>query len=48
MAARADEESKDSMKSRVKQMAWSDEYFERLLFYTSFASEALPLEGTSS
>jgi hypothetical protein len=47
-AARADEESKDSMKSRVKQMAWSDEYFERLLFYTSVASEALPSEGTSS
>jgi hypothetical protein len=33
----ADEQSKESMKSRVKQMAWSDEYFERLLFHPSFA-----------
>jgi predicted transposase YbfD/YdcC len=46
--ARADEESKDSIKSRVKQMAWSDEYFERLLFHTSFASEALLSEASSS
>jgi predicted transposase YbfD/YdcC len=37
--ARADTESKDSIKSRVKQMAWSDEYFEGLLFHSSFASE---------
>jgi hypothetical protein len=37
--ARADRESKDSVKSRVKQMALSDEYFERLLFHSSFASE---------
>jgi predicted transposase YbfD/YdcC len=37
--ARADRESKDSMKSRVKQMAWSDDYLERLLFHSSFASE---------
>jgi predicted transposase YbfD/YdcC len=37
--ARADTESKDSIKSRVKQMAWSDEYFERLLFHSSFTSE---------
>jgi predicted transposase YbfD/YdcC len=39
--ARADKESKDSVKSRVKQMAWSDDYLERLLFHSSFASEAL-------
>jgi hypothetical protein len=39
--ARTDKESKDSVKSRVKQMAWSDEYFERLLFHSSFASETL-------
>jgi hypothetical protein len=36
----ADRDSKDSMKkSRVKQMAWSDDYLERLLFHSSFASE---------
>jgi predicted transposase YbfD/YdcC len=45
--ARADTESKDSVKSRVKQMAWSDEYFERLLFHSSFASET-PSETLSS
>ncbi|MDR1316012.1 MAG: ISAs1 family transposase [Spirochaetales bacterium] len=38
--ARADRESKDSVKSRVKQMAWSDDYLERLLFHSSFACEA--------
>jgi hypothetical protein len=37
--ARSDKQSTDSMKKRVKKMAWSDEYFERLLFYSSFASE---------
>jgi hypothetical protein len=37
--AKADRESKDSVKSRVKQMAWSDDYLERLLFHSSFASE---------
>ncbi|MDR2738531.1 MAG: hypothetical protein LBB68_01685, partial [Treponema sp.] len=40
--ARADTESKDSVKSRVKQMAWSDGYFERLPFHSPFASETLP------
>jgi hypothetical protein len=40
--ARADSESKDSVKSRVKQMAWSDDYFERLLFHSSFTSETPP------
>jgi hypothetical protein len=40
--ARADKGSKDSVKSRVKQMAWSDAYFERLLFHSSFASETPP------
>jgi predicted transposase YbfD/YdcC len=39
----ADRESEDSIKSRVKQMAWSDDYLERLLFHSSFVSEA-PLE----
>jgi predicted transposase YbfD/YdcC len=37
--ARSDQESKDSVKSRVKQMAWSDDYLERLLFHSSFAPE---------
>jgi hypothetical protein len=37
--ARASTESKSSMKSRVKQMVWSDDYLERLLFRSSFASE---------
>jgi predicted transposase YbfD/YdcC len=45
--ARADRESKSSIKSRVKQMAWNDEYLERLLFHSSFASEA-PSEAFSS
>jgi predicted transposase YbfD/YdcC len=45
--ARADTESKDSVKSRVKQMAWSDEYLERQLFHSSFASETPP-EAVSS
>jgi predicted transposase YbfD/YdcC len=44
--ARADRESKDSVKSQVKQMAWSDDYLERLLFHFSFASEVST--GTSS
>jgi hypothetical protein len=43
--ARADRGSKDSVKSRVKQMAWSDDYLERLLFQSSFASE---VEATTS
>jgi hypothetical protein len=41
-AARADRGSKDSVKSRVKQMAWSDDYLERLLFHSSFVSEVPP------
>jgi hypothetical protein len=41
--ARADKESKSSIKNGVKQMAWSDEYLERLLFCSSFASA--PLRG---
>jgi hypothetical protein len=45
--ARADKESTDSVKSRVKQMAWSDDYLERLLFHSSFASE-VPLATPSA
>jgi uncharacterized protein YaeQ len=40
--ARSDKESTGKVKSRVKQIAWSDEYFERLLFQSSFASEPVP------
>jgi hypothetical protein len=45
--AKADKESKDSVKSRVKQMAWSDDYLERLLFHSSFACE-VPTETSSA
>jgi hypothetical protein len=45
--ARADRESKDSMKSRVKQTAWSDDYLERLLFHSPFVSE-VPAERPSA
>jgi hypothetical protein len=38
--ARAERESRDSIKSRVTQMAWSDEYLERRLFHSSCAFEA--------
>jgi len=40
--ARSDKHSTNSVKKRVKQMAWSDEYLERLLFYSSFASLTVP------
>jgi predicted transposase YbfD/YdcC len=37
--ARADTETKSSIIGRRKQMAWSDEYLERLLFQSQLASE---------
>jgi predicted transposase YbfD/YdcC len=40
--ARSDKQSSNSVKKRVKQMAWSDEYLEQLLFRSSFASEPAP------
>jgi predicted transposase YbfD/YdcC len=40
--ARSDKESANSMKKRIKQMAWSDDYLERLLFHSSFASQPAP------
>jgi predicted transposase YbfD/YdcC len=40
--ARSDKESTHSVKKRIKQIAWSDEYLERLLFHSSFASEPVP------
>jgi predicted transposase YbfD/YdcC len=37
--ARSDRESKRSMTSRIKQMAWSEAYLEHLLFQTEFADQ---------
>jgi predicted transposase YbfD/YdcC len=37
-AARTDSETKSSIIGRRKQMAWSNEYLEQLLFQSSFAS----------
>ena len=37
--ARSDKGSTNSVRKRVKQMTWSEEYLERLPFYSSFASE---------
>jgi predicted transposase YbfD/YdcC len=36
--ARSDKESKTSVKGRVQQMAWSEDYLESLLFRSDFAS----------
>jgi hypothetical protein len=38
--ARSDTESKSSVKGRIKQLAWSDDYLEQRLFHSVFASEA--------
>ena len=37
---RSDTETKSSVAGRLKQIAWSDEYTEKLLFYSSFATPA--------
>jgi uncharacterized protein YaeQ len=37
--ARSDTETKSSVAGRIKQMAWSDEYLEQLLFSSTFASQ---------
>jgi len=37
--ARSDTETKSSVAGRIKQMAWSEEYLEQLLFASTFASE---------
>jgi predicted transposase YbfD/YdcC len=39
--ARSDVESKLSIRKRLKKLAWSDEYFERLLFHSVFASDII-------
>jgi hypothetical protein len=36
--ARSDKETKSSVTGRIKQMAWSEEYLEKLLFNSDFAS----------
>jgi predicted transposase YbfD/YdcC len=36
--ARSDKESKTSVRGRVQQMAWSEDYLERLLFHSDFPS----------
>ena len=38
--ARSDKESKTSVRGRVQQMAWSEDYLESLLFHSDFASLA--------
>jgi hypothetical protein len=40
--ARTDTAWKDCVRNRVNHMAWSDEYFERLLFHSSFISKTPP------
>jgi predicted transposase YbfD/YdcC len=37
--ARSDKESKTSIRGRVQQMAWSEDYLENLLFHSDFATE---------
>jgi hypothetical protein len=39
-AARTDTETKSSIIGRRKQMVWSNEYLEQLLFQSSFASSS--------
>jgi hypothetical protein len=36
--ARSDKESKTGVRGRVQQMAWPEEYLERLLFHSDFPS----------
>jgi len=38
--ARSDKESKTSVRGRVQQMTWSEDYLESLLFRSDFASLA--------
>lgn len=37
--ARADTESKSSMRGRIREMGWDNDYMEKMLFTSSFASE---------
>jgi hypothetical protein len=41
--AGSDKQSTRSIASRVKQMAWSDEYLEPLLFQSGFADQTEPV-----
>ncbi|MDR2053417.1 MAG: ISAs1 family transposase [Treponema sp.] len=40
--ARSDTQSSRSIAGRIKQMAWSDEYLEQLLFQSGFAAQTEP------
>jgi predicted transposase YbfD/YdcC len=40
--ARSDSQSSQRITSRIKQMAWSDEYLEQLLFQSGFAAQTEP------
>jgi predicted transposase YbfD/YdcC len=40
--ARSDTQSSRSMASRIKQMAWSEEYLEGLIFHSGFAKHTEP------
>jgi hypothetical protein len=41
--ARSDTQSSRSITSRIKQMAWSEEYLEQLLFQTGIAAQREPV-----
>jgi hypothetical protein len=43
LLARTDSQSSRSIASRIKQMAWSDEYLEGLLFQSGFAAQTEPV-----
>ena len=45
---RSDEGSKLSIRERLKKLAWSEEYFEQLLFHSVFASELVVPETKES
>jgi hypothetical protein len=40
--ARADSQSSRSIRSRIKQMAWTDEHLEQLLFQSGFTAQTEP------
>jgi hypothetical protein len=41
--ARSDTQSSRSITSRIKKMAWSEEYLEQLLFHSGFAAQTEPV-----
>jgi uncharacterized protein YaeQ len=40
--ARSDSRSNRNIKSRIKEMGWSDQYLEQLLFQSGFAAQTEP------